>query len=274
MQAPFDAQFDQQGWPTLDDLRRADPPQRPSAAWFLLLIPVVPFIAFHVLYGLHESAGAPPDFRAGYVGGRVFGGLLLPLIAAAVFYFTTDRSSLAGAVALVVGMVCNVSLHIFVDPEPLRAWKPSWPKHSTSASPVVRSGPVVESFGAFDFELPPAWKRAKPDRTETKAMLLLGATNWQQADAMIKVDVGKPALPTARQTARAMAGRDGHVFDAPLMLDGVEGIRVQTPSDDLSRPRYAVVVYREGKVYLIMAATKGPEIKHAMKQVLDTWQWE
>ena len=105
-------------------------------------------------------------------------------------------------------------------------------------------------------------------------MLLLNATAWNKAEGMLKVDVGKPSLPTARQMADALAGKDGRVLEGMVSLDGSEGIRVETPSSDMSRPRFAMVIFRDEKVYLIMAAgRKGVDVSGAFNQVLRTWRW-
>ena len=134
--------------------------------------------------------------------------------------------------------------------------------------------PALTSFGAFLFEIPIGWTRVQPDREKTAAMILLNGTTWDRADGMLKVDVGKPALATARQTAEALAGKDGRVLPEPVSLDGVEGIRVETTSTDMSRPRFAVVMYRDDKFYLVMAASaRGTDVSGAFDQVLKTWRW-
>lgn len=113
-----------------------------------------------------------------------------------------------------------------------------------------------------------------PDHKATMAMLLLNGKTWNNADGMLKVDSGKPTLPTAEATAQALAGSDGQVFAEPMSVDGEKGIRLQTPSTNMERPRCAVVVYRQGKVFLIMAAgARGFDVEDAFDHVLQTWRW-
>jgi hypothetical protein len=134
--------------------------------------------------------------------------------------------------------------------------------------------PPRTSFGTFEFVIPAKWSRAKPDRTKTAAMLLLNGTVWNKSDGMIMVDVGKPAAPSAKELAQALAGKDGKVHADPVQVDGSEGIKVETTSQDLSRPKYAVVVFRDEKVYLIMAAQMpGTNVSQALDQVIKSWKW-
>lgn len=130
------------------------------------------------------------------------------------------------------------------------------------------------SFGDFQFETPIGWSRAQPDRDKTMAMVLLNGTTWSRADGMIKVDVGKPTLPNAEAMARALAGSDGQVLVDPVFVDGESGVRVKTTSTDMSKPSHAVVVFRNGKVYLIMAAGgNGVDVTDAFDHALQTWRW-
>ena len=110
-------------------------------------------------------------------------------------------------------------------------------------------------FGDFSLELPIGWSSVSPDREKTKCMLLLGGDRWTNAKAMIKVDVGSPTLPTPAEMAQTIAkSSGGHVLPQAVDLDGENGITVQTSSTTtLSTPREVIIVYRNGKVYLIMA---------------------
>src|SRR5205823_85467 len=99
-------------------------------------------------------------------------------------------------------------------------------------------------------------------------------TAWNNADAMIKVDVGKPSAPSAKALAKALAGEGGTIYPDPVPIDGSDGIKVETTSTDMSRPKFAIVVFREGKVYLIMAAQKsGTDVSDAQNQIVKSWKW-
>ena len=64
------------------------------------------------------------------------------------------------------------------------------------------------------------------------------------------------------------------MFADPVQVDGTEGIKVETTSKDLSRPKFAVVVFRDEKVYLIMAAQKpGTDVSQAFDEVVKS-HWE
>src|SRR5205085_3504321 len=108
----------------------------------------------------------------------------------------------------------------------------------------------------------------------TKAMLTLHADDPARADGVIMVDVGKPVKPTEREMAQSMAGDDGTILPSPVDLDGIEAMRVETSSRDATRPRYCVVVIREGRLYLVMAAeAHGTDVAGAFEHVLKTWRW-
>ncbi len=129
-------------------------------------------------------------------------------------------------------------------------------------------------FGAFEFAIPSKWSRGKPDREKTAAMLLLNGTAWNNADGMIMVDVGKPTA-SAKELAQALAGKDGKIYPDPVAVDGVEGIKVESTSDNMSRPKFAFVVVRDSKVYLIMASQlPGTNVSEALDQVVKSWKWK
>jgi hypothetical protein len=126
----------------------------------------------------------------------------------------------------------------------------------------------------FKFVVPATWSSIKPDRDKTAAMLLLNGTAWNNADAMIKVDVGKPATDSARAMAAALAGKDGKVYPDPIHIDGSDGIKVETSSTDMSRPKYAVIIFRNEQAYMIMAAQKsGVDVSDALQQIVKSWKW-
>jgi hypothetical protein len=145
---------------------------------------------------------------------------------------------------------------------------------SSSGTLVLADDPKSTSFGAFALVIPDGWTRVDADRNKTAAMLLFNGTAWFNADAMIKIDVGKPTARSAMETAKALAGADGKVFDVPVSVDGIDAIKVETTSTDMSRPKCAIVFHREGKVYLIMGAEKkGKRVSEALDQMVKSWKW-
>lgn len=133
--------------------------------------------------------------------------------------------------------------------------------------------PMAISFGAFHVDVPPGWTRDTPDRQKTIAMFRLNGAGWQDADGLIMVDVGRPTA-SVPQLAKSLAGVDGTVRSDPESIDGADGIRVETTSTDLSRPRHAVAVERGGQVYLIMAAQRGgTDVSGAFEQLVASWRW-
>jgi hypothetical protein len=139
---------------------------------------------------------------------------------------------------------------------------------------VAEDAPARTSFGAFEFAIPSKWSRVEPPGAKTAAMLLLNGSAWNNADAMIKVDFGKPAAPTPQALAKALAGKDGKVSPDPVLVDGEKGVKVETTSTDMSRPKVAVIVYRNGTAYLIMGAEKnGSAVSGALDEVVKSWKW-
>ena len=233
-------------------------------AWWGL-IPATALIAIEVLYAWpHAKAHATaPEAAISYLIGHILGGLLVSFAIAWVTYRVGRRSQFAATIAfsITIGLSCLTVLAMSQQ-QPNRVITPS----STT--------PTMTSFGDFGFEIPAGWTRDQPDQKKTMAMILLNGAAWNAAEAMLKVDVGVPSFPTARELAEALAGKDGRVYQDPVSIGGSDGIRVEIPSTNLLRPRFAVVVFRDEKVYLIMAATaKGSDISGAFDQVLKTWRW-
>lgn len=133
-----------------------------------------------------------------------------------------------------------------------------------------------QQFGTFSFEVPAGWSSVTPDRDKTKAMVLLGGTNWQNSKAMIKVDVGSPAFPTAQEMANNFAkSADGRAMPDTLDFDGEAATKATTSSTTLATPREMIIIYRDGKVYLVMAgAVAGVDLTNAIEHVRLTWKWE
>lgn len=135
---------------------------------------------------------------------------------------------------------------------------------------ATSSATELESFEDFEFEIPAKWSRVQPDRDKTKAMVLLNGTRWDNAEGMLKVDVGKPAFPTVQQMARTLASNEG----VPITIDGEEAVQVSTDSTDLSKPKHAIVIFRDGKAYLLMASgIPGTDVTTALDHIVQTWRW-
>jgi len=118
------------------------------------------------------------------------------------------------------------------------------------ASTFIGAEPTdgTQSFGDFSFSIPRGWYIVMPDRDKTKAMVLLGGSNWQNAKAMIKIDVGSPAAPTARQLAEGFVkSAGGSVSADALDFDGTPGVSASTSSNELTKPQNMIIVYRDGK---------------------------
>ena len=154
--------------------------------------------------------------------------------------------------------------------------QPATPQTS-SISPATEAGQTdgPQSFGDFSCSIPNGWTVVTPDRDKTKAMLLLAGTNWQNAKAMIKIDVGTPTAPTARQLAEGFAkSTGGSVTADALDFDGTPGVSASTSSNELTTPRIMIVVYRNGRAYLLMAgATAGVDVADAVSHVRESWKW-
>lgn len=148
----------------------------------------------------------------------------------------------------------------------------------TQLAPKVASDEPTNdrnNFGDFSFSVPKGWTIVTPDREKTKAVLLLDGTNWQNAKAMIKVDVGTPTAPTARQLVDGFANSAGGTVSAEsLDFDGTPGVSASTSSTTLNTPRDMTAIYRDGKVYLLMAgAVEGVELSEAVSHVRKSWTW-
>jgi len=129
-------------------------------------------------------------------------------------------------------------------------------------------------FEGFSCVVPVEWKKVAPDREKTKAYLLHYGKSFFFADGMLMVDVGKPVDEDPVKIARMLAGKDGKVDPKPIQIDGVAGYRVQTTSNDFSRPHLGIVIMRGGKMYLIMAARKnGFDTSKALETVVESWRW-
>jgi hypothetical protein len=141
------------------------------------------------------------------------------------------------------------------------------------AGPPAKAPPAVPPT-SFRIAVPTGWKDTKPDTPSTVFWLLRGHTDWRKASGMIKVDVGRPVLPTAKETAAQLAGPDGKVSGAPVDVDGTPGVRFETTAADINRPRAGVVIYRDNRAYLVFAAASaGNDIAADLDALLKSWKW-
>ncbi len=140
----------------------------------------------------------------------------------------------------------------------------------------MKAAEESQVFDGFSCVIPSEWTVVAPDRDKTKAMLLLGGESWQNAKAMIKVDVGKPAAPTAEELAQGFAkSAGGSVAEGTWDFDGTPGVVATTMSNDLATPRFMIVIYRDGKAYLLMgAAVEGVQIDDALTRIRESWKWK
>ena len=130
----------------------------------------------------------------------------------------------------------------------------------------------MATFGEFKFEIPAGWTQVRPTGKKARAVLILNPEAGR--NGMLRVEVGNLEYPTPHQVAAALVGDDGRVLEEPTFLDGAEGARAETPSTNLRRPRFCVVVFRDDKTYMVMAAgANGHDVSEAFEHVLQTWQW-
>ena len=261
-------------------LKQEPAPRRPMLAWWAIF-PALVYAAIEVVCGWPELlvGEMPSVLKISYLLGRITGGVLISLVLSWFVYRCAGRSQLAGSLAFSLLVLVNgmgvAARTTFNEVVKLGGAATRTVNRSSSASAVSPERDSRQfSFGPFRCEIPAGWTRMRPDRKHTVALLSKSGVPGAWSEGLIKVDVGRPAYPTARQTAQAFAAEGGRVHEEPILLDGVEGVRVQTDSSDLSRPREVVVVYRGGRVYLIMAAAKDSGVEHAFAQVLKSWRWE
>jgi hypothetical protein len=166
--------------------------------------------------------------------------------------------------------ISNLLILITVGCRPNRETTNNSTLDSAETKKTLASAQPIEKFDEFEFTLPENWKRVKPDRPVTKAVLLLNGRRNKNPDGMIKVDVGKPAFPSAEETAKQFGGSDG----VSITVDGNDAILTTTSSNDFSKPRHVVVVHRNARIYLIMAAGgPGIDVKNALYEVVKSWHW-
>jgi hypothetical protein len=234
-------------------------------AWWGV-IPTLLFVAIQLIYGWSSAKvrATGPEYSISYLLGGIIGGLLISFVISWIVYLVFGKSQRAATITFSV-MMALLCLSV-LERSLLQ------PLANQQGTPVSIT-PTNASFGNFQFEIPAGWSRIQPDRGKTEAMILLNGDAPGHVQGMLKVDVGKPLLPDAGQVARSLAGKDGRVLPDSVTVDGTDGVRIETPSADMTRPRLAVVVFRDEKVYLIMAATNGADISGAFDEVLKSWRW-
>ena len=223
------------------------------------IIPALAFFVVEAVFGwpaARAERANVTDAISVFVG-QIAAGVFIPALVAWIIYRFAGRSQFFSTIAfgLMIALMCASVIH-----------------GSAMRAANTAAAPMSISVDDFRFEIPQGWQRAQSEREKTKVLLVRVATGG--IAAMIQVDVGKPALPTARDMAKSLAGSDGSILPDAVALDGVAGFRLRTPSTDLSRPCAAVVVYRNDRAYLIMAATmKGGDAEAALDHMAETWRW-
>ncbi|MCC9607844.1 hypothetical protein LOC68_03055 [Blastopirellula sp. JC732] len=150
------------------------------------------------------------------------------------------------------------------------------PQPTNSSGPNVAAAsatPQLTAFGAFATEAPQDWLIARTNTPQTMAFFVQLGSDGKTPNAMIKVDVGKPVLPTLQATAEAFAGEDGTIIPGAKVGDE-EAILVETPSATNARPCVIVACVHNDKLYLIMGSKEGDvDVKLAVEHLVKTWQW-
>ena len=141
--------------------------------------------------------------------------------------------------------------------------------------PPSHSASTTIHFDGFTLTTPEGWLSVKPDATKTKAVLLYGSKTWYRADAMIKVDVGKPAIPNAMELAKSFAeSNKGKLLPDTVDLAGATGYVAVTESKTLQVPSYMIAVIRNERCYLLMGASTGKvSVEEAIEEIRQTWEW-
>jgi hypothetical protein len=241
--------------------------QKPSMLAWWASLPLILFFSIELIYGWPEVHRRQTDLpgAVGNEAGRCLAGLLISLVFGWIAFRISRRSQLTATVVFSVTMMlfCQSTL------------QNSRSGHTSLVGIAQLFGtPSKASFGDFSFEVPAGWKRYKSTHEKTVALLVLEGAIKDQPDGFVQVDVGQPALAADHEIAQKLAGKDGNVASTPTEVDGTQGVRVTIPSVDLSRPRYAVVVFHKDHVYLIMAAgTNGANVSDAFDEVVKTWRW-
>ncbi len=241
-----------------------DPPPAPKKdASYLRWWGIIPLFTLFVVQAIYGWPAARAATKMGaesisYFVGRILGELLIAVFVAWVVhrFFHGSRNASTIAFSIVMALACSAVL------------RESRSAQGSDSPPE----PTVVSLKDFQFEIPTGWQLGRSEREKTQALLVQPGKDGPTG--MMQVDAGTPALPDVRQMAQSFVGGDGRILPEPTAVDGISGIRVETPSADLSRPRHIVVVSRNDQVYLIMAAaTSDHDVSAAFDHVIKTWRW-
>jgi hypothetical protein len=225
-------------------------------AWWALF-PALLYVAVQLKFGWADAkvSASSPDYAVSYLGGAIVGGMLLALVIGYVVYMIGSRSQLAGSLTFAIILVLQ------------------------SGNVYVQSrgrAPQRHHFAGFGFEAPRAWQSVSPGNPTTVAELVLPAGRSRaKPKGLIVVDVGTPKSDLRQIAASFVAQAGGQVLPDPAPVDGVDGIRVETASTDLSRPKLVIALMRGPRMYLIMAAAAdGYDVRPDFDRVVQTWKWD
>jgi amino acid transporter len=129
----------------------------------------------------------------------------------------------------------------------------------------------------FSFLIPDGWSRVPPDRTQTKVMLLAGGSHWMEADAMIKVDVGRPVDPSVDVAVEGLAEMwGGEVLKGETTLDGERALVIRSEHRGTGlQPVEGIAVFRNDRFYLIMGGmTEWHSVVDAVEEIRESWKWK
>jgi hypothetical protein len=239
--------------------------RRSMLAWWAAL-PLIPFAIVESLYGWQIALvrATSADFAGSYLAGAIFGGVLIPFVVAYVVYRIASRSQFAASLtfSIVLLLLCA---SVYLQGNPGRGHL---------GTPGIATTPTIHHFTNVEFETTGGWMQIQGSHETNVATLILSGQSRSEPDGMIMVDAGKPK-GDMRQNAASLAEADGRVLPNPVLVDSVQGLRVETTSTDTSRPKLAVVLLRNDRMYLIMAAgAHGYDVTPDFERVLKTWKWK
>ena len=254
--------------PTDRSLNYEPPGRRKQSmlAWWAVF-PLACFALVEAVYGwqIAVARATSPEFAVSYLAGSVVGGLLISLGVAYVVYRLGSRSQFAASVSFTL-VVLLFSAGAFRQAHQMTRVGGGG---SGGSSTALQS----HDFPDFSFETASGWREAMSAKEKTVAFLVLPDGSNTQPRAMIMVDAGTPTSDI-HQTAARLAP-DGRVLPDPVRVGGIEGVRVETPGTDMSRPKLAVILIRGQRMYLIMAANATDyDVTPDFDQVLQSWKWK
>jgi hypothetical protein len=205
--------------------------------------------------------GKTPDHAISIEIGGFLGALAIAGLVALVAYFVGRKSGRAASIAFPVA-VCFLMFSV------VNAWVSRVSKRTAET-------PRIESFGEFTFEVPAHWTKEKPVLPQTEALLVLnGSMAGSGPHGLVQVDAGQAVRPLTREMAGTLAGTDGHMLPDPILVDGIEGIKIERPGGKMTVPHIAVVLVHEGKAYVIVGADEnGADVNEVMEHIFKTWKW-